>query len=285
MRRSGFTLVELLVVISIIAVLAAILLPVLNKAREAAHAATCRNNLQQVGQGVQMYSNDYNGYLCWASNSSWCKHPEWPAPDPNPTRQGHIDWTQWDYLGHSSGSLSDAPACYSYDWVELYTPYTEGDAVFTDPGLKRWTGGFTQHGLTGERDDSYRADYELNWFFMVAQQNEVKYASSTVAMQCGRFGYDTPWFYMPNFSAHTELGSSDFATSIDGGPSTVPYSGWLTNRLEGLERGRIIHKGGMHFLFVDGHVKWMAPETPRRDWHFASLERHWQLDRTNIEPE
>ena len=60
-RSSGFTLVELLVVVSIIALLISILLPSLQKARDGAKRTMCQANLRSLGLGFHIYADAYNG--------------------------------------------------------------------------------------------------------------------------------------------------------------------------------------------------------------------------------
>lgn len=70
--RGAFTLIELLIVIAIIAILAALLLPVLSAAQERSRRVACVNNLRQIGLGMTVYAGDFNDYVvsALAANSN-----------------------------------------------------------------------------------------------------------------------------------------------------------------------------------------------------------------------
>lgn len=84
-RRSAFTLVELLIVVSIIALLLSILLPSLRKAREQAKEVLCRSHLSAFGKGFMTYAGSNRDYLCSGSFD----------PEKSNGRDGPVDEVGW----------------------------------------------------------------------------------------------------------------------------------------------------------------------------------------------
>jgi prepilin-type N-terminal cleavage/methylation domain-containing protein len=105
-RRRGFTLIELLVVIAIIAVLIGLLLPAVQKVREAANRSKCQNNLKQMGIACHMHHDAY-GYF----------------PDPGRTWGSRRDETAANPAGYPNG----------WGWMWNVLPYIEQSALFNLP--------------------------------------------------------------------------------------------------------------------------------------------------------
>jgi prepilin-type processing-associated H-X9-DG protein len=277
----GFTLIELLV-IGIISLLAAILLPALRKAREAAQAVSCERNMRQIGAAFAMYS-DGNGGRLPAAGDDGDSHSPLIMPD----KMGWASNALWinavskELTGKTYDQMQRAGAvpgvgshhvlvCPSAPWAPGNT-VGDGDQVSGD-------GYFHMHGLSG-RGGAVEARktficYAMNYKLFGSTSNftgklsQLRPASQVVLV----------------FEKRTSVGEATadddaYYASMGGGSNKIV--GTPVGRLRGdWRRFTSRHSQGGYILFADGHVNLftlrdvLTPGVRGSDWNNRQ-ERIW----------
>jgi general secretion pathway protein G len=157
--RRGFTLVEMLVVIGILAVLAGMLFPVMSRVREKGRSTACQSNLKQLGLALAMYCDDYDGIYPWGVDPAdwycveiWAGEPQWQQWIPSmwylhdvvdPYVKSEPMWqcasdTGYDMLEDTQLPLNGQPSSYeafgtSYMWRTELAFSQSGPERLPDP--------------------------------------------------------------------------------------------------------------------------------------------------------
>jgi prepilin-type N-terminal cleavage/methylation domain-containing protein len=155
--RAGFTLIELLVVIAIIAILIGLLLPAVQKVREAAQRSTCQNNLHQIGVAAHNYCSSNDQFPCAIASVS--------------TRQ--------------IGTITITSATYNPGIFILLLPYLEQSNVVTAYNTSAAAGGPSRVAIL-----ACPVNERANAATVVATSHaESSYGSSTASINYGRVDY------------------------------------------------------------------------------------------------
>jgi len=237
-RLSGFTLVELLVVISIIALLIAILLPSLKRAREQAKDTVCRSNLHQQGLNIQYYLQDNSERLPYIKGEG--------ANNTGPYYQYQVIFRLWPYVKELE--LYQCPMAMGADKktgkkrsIRDYLPPTG----YVQPG---WGLTSTTPKL-GSHFRAYKGDSE---FIKLFQQRAFPLIPQNVLSNSQIQFID---------EIYTEYWYNDWSQ----GPDFPGINGSPINRLRYPESTVLVsdaihevprHNGGKHLVFVDAHVDW-----------------------------
>lgn len=227
-RIADFTMIELLVVIAIIAILAALLLPSLNKAKQRGQSVGCVNTQKQLYYYIAMYASDNKDYLPY-SNSSY---------KPDGSAYGYDGRTTWygpvsEYAKTKIGSYSPVWVCPSAKGKP--DPYTPASPVWITYGWNYF--GCDPNPPTNTQPGPTRLG--------AGNQNGNKsaYIRQTPLVLFG----DSELMYFG--------GNGATSTTVQRQQRTAIYkTGWDNG--SGVFSNSRIHAGGLNMAFIDGQVRW-----------------------------
>ena len=235
----GFTLVELLVVIGVIAILIALLLPALQKARAASYALVCASNARQLGLGFRLYASAHRDAVplaYWAPNGG--------------TNVPVISWSDF-IVPHLGAKLTDAQinSTSSIVAAEAYASYAR---LFVCPSVPDLTRTLT-YGMPSHNNDAGNG------------KPHPDYPGIALMGASGTANGYTPYRYS-QIRQSTEVILLAEYWPIDGGVGARIGSHVRLASDQNTVRGRQMHKGRFTYLFLDGHVEALFPiQTVRQD--------------------
>ncbi len=162
-RLQAFTLMELLIVITVISILVAMLLPAVKLVREVANETVCKSGLRQIYVGCQGYSADFNGVVVPTALDPIDAGPDFQSEDPfrwSSNGRFYGVWWHWliyDYVAKDRGSFNQTFAAWRSTWYT--SDYKESGVTWSCPSAKRQqfrqVGGGTSVGWPGFGKNPY----------------------------------------------------------------------------------------------------------------------------------